>query len=282
MTQQQTYIHGHHASVLKTHNQRTAQNSCHFLLSSAHLKNLSSKTPAFTLLDAGCGPGSITISLAKLFPKAQITALDFSNTALEFAREAAAKEKVTNVTFVQGDVYRLPFETDAFDIVHAQQLLCHLADPVAAINEMKRVVKAAGGLIALRETDVPGVFFYPELVLLKRMFSLVTEQMESAETAEDARAGRKLKSWILQSKGAKKDDLTMSAGTWSYSSESERHAFAEAWMERVTSSDFALKTLESGRASREELQQIQQAWKEWSEDEDGFLCIPHGEALISC
>ena len=49
------YTHGHHESVLRSHRWRTAANSCAYLL--PHLR------PDMSLLDVGCGPGTITADL---------------------------------------------------------------------------------------------------------------------------------------------------------------------------------------------------------------------------
>lgn len=299
--QETHYINGYHASVLKTHNQRTAQNSCQFLLPT--LDNLSTskntlhppgpiprtkcsdkscnkkETPKFKLLDAGCGPGSITTSLAQLYPASRITALDISTSALEPARSTAAAAGVQNISFVAGDVYALPFEPNTFDVVHAQQLLCHLPNAVDAIKELMRVTKP-GGIVALREGDAKAIFWYPESEMLEKSWSLFAGEMESKNSTGDAKAGRKLRSWV-RAAGVEDAKVKMSAGTWCYSSEAERQAFGEAWMERVVKSDFAVKVVEQGMATQQELQGIRLGWEQWTQDPDGWLCIPHGEALIT-
>ncbi|KAI5261403.1 hypothetical protein E4T47_09438 [Aureobasidium subglaciale] len=268
-----TYINGYHPSVLATHNARTAQNSCQFLLPT--LSTLSTSHASFSLLDAGCGPASITISLAFLFPAAKITALDLSSKALEPGRHAAKQQNVTNVNFKEGDVYALPFPDESFDVVHAQQLLCHLPDPIKAIAELLRVTKK-GGVLALREADTRAIFFYPELPLLKKNWELFAKTIEGEGNTGNASAGRKLRRWV-RSAGVKEEEMKCSAGTWCYSSEVERVAFGKAWMERVV----GIKVVEQGLATKQEMAEIREGWKEWSQDPDGWLCIPHGEALIT-
>ncbi|KAI5241858.1 hypothetical protein E4T43_05118 [Aureobasidium subglaciale] len=255
-----TYINGYHPSVLATHNARTAQNSCQFLLPT--LSTLSTSHASFSLLDAGCGPASITISLALLFPAAKITALDLSSKALEPGRHAAKQQGVTNVDFKEGD-----------------QLLCHLPDPIKAIAELLRVTKK-GGVLALREADTRAIFFYPELPLLKKNWELFAKTMEGEGNTGNASAGRKLRRWV-RSAGVKEEEMKCSAGTWCYSSEVERVAFGKAWMERVVESEFAVKVVEQDLATKQEMAEIREGWKEWLQDPDGWLCIPHGEALIT-
>ena len=50
---------------------------------------------------------------------------------------------------VTGDVHDLPFPSGSFDVVHAHQVLQHVADPVAALREMVRVCRP-GGVVAVR------------------------------------------------------------------------------------------------------------------------------------
>ena len=65
-----------------------------------------------------------------------------------------------NCSFDTGDTYDLDFEDNTFDIVHAHQLLQHLTEPVAAIREMRRVVRP-GGIVALRDADYGGMIWAP-------------------------------------------------------------------------------------------------------------------------
>ena len=62
--------------------------------------------------------------------------------------------------FETGDVYQLAFSDDAFDVVHAHQVLQHLSDPVAALAEMRRVCRP-GGVVAARDGDYGGFFWFP-------------------------------------------------------------------------------------------------------------------------
>src|SRR4051794_17585465 len=127
------YTHGHDEPVLRSHRWRTAANSCRYLL--PHLR------PQMTLLDVGCGPGTITNDLAALV--AAVTAVEVSDAVLGLARDAVPRP---NVGFVVSDVHELAFDDGTFDVVHAHQVLQHVADPVAALREMRRGGKP-GGLV---------------------------------------------------------------------------------------------------------------------------------------
>src|SRR5699024_12397045 len=77
------------------------------------------------------------------------------------AAELAEAADVDNVLFEQGDVHSLPYADDAFDVVHAHQLLQHLRDPVQALVELARVCRN-GGVIAVRDADYAAMSWYPE------------------------------------------------------------------------------------------------------------------------
>ena len=150
------YIHGHHPSVLQSHTWRTAENSAAYLLPEL--------TPAMAILDVGCGPGTITAGLADRVPDGHVTAID---AVPDIVAKAAADVPRDNLTFTTGDVYALDYPDASFDVVHAHQVLQHLADPVAALREMRRVTKP-GGLIAARDGDYGAMVWYPDLPVLSQ------------------------------------------------------------------------------------------------------------------
>src|SRR5260370_20466571 len=148
----ETYLHGHHDSVLRSHRWRTAENSAGYLLGRLE--------PGMRVLDVGCGPGTITADLAALVPSGQVVGIDAAADVLDGARQEAERRGQANVRFETGDVYQLAFGDDAFDVVHAHQVLQHLSDPVAALAEMRRVCRP-GGLVAARDGDYGGFFWFP-------------------------------------------------------------------------------------------------------------------------
>src|ERR1041384_658529 len=152
-TPQNTYTHGHHESVLRSHRSRTAANSAAYLL--PHL------AAGKSVLDVGCGPGPLPADLAELVAPGTVTATEVSEDILKLARDEAAERGIDTVRFAVADVHALDFPDDSFDVVHAHQVLQHVADPVLALKEMRRVCKP-GGVVAARDGDYGGFRWVPE------------------------------------------------------------------------------------------------------------------------
>lgn len=198
------YTHGHHDSVLRSHRARTAANSAAYLVPELR--------PDARVLDIGCGPGTITADLAALVAQGSVTGLDAAEGVLETARAAAAERGLSNVEFTTGDVHALAFPDAAFDVVHAHQTLQHVGDPVAALREMRRVC-APGGLVAVRDADYGGMFWYPEVPVLDEWLDLYRRVAVSNGGVPDA--GRRLHAWAREAGFA---NVTLSTSTWTFSS----------------------------------------------------------------
>ena len=145
-----TYTHGHHESVLRSHKWRTVDNSAAYLAPRL--------TSGSSVLDLGCGPGTITADIGRRVAPGRVLGIDASAEVIEEARREAGGGP--NVEFSVADLYALDTDDDTFDVVHAHQVLQHLADPVGALREMKRVCKP-GGLVAARDGDYGAFRWYP-------------------------------------------------------------------------------------------------------------------------
>ncbi len=260
------YTHGHHASVLRSHSWRTAENSA------AHL--LPQLQPGQRLLDVGCGPGTITVDLARRVAPGEVIGIDASEAVLDTARAHAADAGI-EVTFAVGDAYALEFPDASFDVVHAHQVLQHLTDPVAALREMRRVTRP-GGVVALRESDYGAMTWYPSSPGLEEWRHLYHE-VTTANRAQ-ADAGRRLLSWTLQA-GFTPDQVTPSAGVWCFATPEDRLWWSSLWAERVVESDFARQAREYGLADDVALESLRDAWEAWGAEPDGWYATLHGEVL---
>ncbi|MGQ0776233.1 MAG: methyltransferase domain-containing protein [Pseudonocardiales bacterium] len=262
---QNTYIHGHHDSVLRSHRWRTAENSAAYLI--PHLR------PGQQILDVGCGPGTITIDLAQLVTPGSVIGLDKAAQPLEQARADAAEQGVRNVTFAVGDVYNLAYPDDTFDIVHAHQILQHLPDPVAALGELRRVCRASG-YVAARDADYAAMTWYPPDPRLDRWLDMYRRVARANHAEPDA--GRRLLSWC---RAAGFGETTTSATAWCYATAEERGWWGGLWAERVTSSALAGQALDLHLATREDLEDMAEGWLHWRDQDDGWFAVLHGEVL---
>ena len=258
---EERYTHGHHESVLKSHTWRTIANSAAYL--EPHLHG------GLSLLDVGCGPGTITLEFADHVAPGRVVGLDAS---AEVIAKAAEFER-PNLSFMVGDAYALPFDDDTFDIAHAHQTLQHVADPVAVLREMRRVVKP-GGIVAARDVDYAGTIWFPELPGLDAWLALY-EQVHRSNGGEPD-AGRRLKAWALEAGFA---EVTTTASIWNFSDDTDREWWGSMWEARVLQSAFASDALGKGLATQQQLELISAAWREWADSQTGWLGMPHGEII---
>lgn len=259
------YTHGHHESVLRSHTWRTVENSAAYLI--PELK------PGQSLLDVGCGPGTITVDLARRLDPGEVIGVDSSEEIVRRAVALAEDEGVRNAAFRVGDMYALDFADDTFDVVHAHQVLQHVANPVAAMKEVRRVLKP-GGIFAARDVDYGGVVWYPELPGLRQWMIIYRHVHYWNGGKPDA--GRALKAWARL---AGFTDVTSSASIWCFTSDAEREWWGESWAVRATDSTFATHAIEAGAADLADLQAVAAAWRAWVSDPDGWFGMPHGEIL---
>jgi SAM-dependent methyltransferase len=263
MNRMASYTHGHHESVLRSHNVRDIANSAGYLR--PYL------TPTTRLLDVGAGPGTITVDFAALV--AQVTATEIDEGALSLSRSLATERGLTNLDFSIEDVHALTFPDDTFDVVHAHQVLQHVGDPVQALREMRRVA-VPGGVVAARDADYAGFVWFPVLPELDRWLTLYREAARANGGEPDA--GRRLLSWA---RAAGFEDITATASTWCYASPAERAWWGGMWADRILESALTRQLLDSGMATGADLQEISDAWKRWADDGDGWFLVPHGEIL---
>jgi SAM-dependent methyltransferase len=263
--QQAKYTHGHHESVLRSHQRRTAEDSAGYLL--PHLR------PGLSLLDVGCGPGTITADLAERVAPGPVTAVDQFADVLNVAHAETQRRNLSNVTFATADVHRLNFPDDSFDVVHAHQVLQHVADPVRALREMRRVC-VSGGIVAARDADYAGFIWFPQLPALDLWRDLY--QQAARANGGEPDAGRRLLSWAQE---AGFDDIAPAGSLWCYATAATREWWGGMWADRILHSGVARELLQLGLATPAQLEEISAAWRAWAAAPDGWLAIPHGEII---
>lgn len=254
------YTHGHHESVLRSHRWRTVANSAAYVI--PHLR------PGVRLLDVGCGPGTITADFARRVAPGVVIGIDASAAVI-----AEARRDHPGVSFAVGDGYRIEFPDASFDIVHAHQVLQHLAHPVEALKEMRRVLRP-GGIVAVRDADYGSFTWHPGDDRLVRWLQLYREIARANRGEPDA--GRHLLSWVQQAGFAR---IETSASAWCFATPEDRTWWGELWSDRMTSSAIAEQAISEGRATPEELAGLAHAWRAWAACDDGWFAVLHGEII---
>ena len=123
---------------------RTLQNNCPILLDflSSDMK----------VLDVGCGPGTITLDVARKVTGGSVVGVDASETAIGHARSTVVESGLKNVDFRTGDAYSLDFSDDTFDLVYSNQVLEYLRRPADALREQARVTRPGGWVISMQRS----------------------------------------------------------------------------------------------------------------------------------
>jgi ubiquinone/menaquinone biosynthesis C-methylase UbiE len=147
------------------------------------------------VLEAGCGVGAQTVTLASNSPKALITSIDVSEASLAEARKAVQAAGIENVTLQQADIFHLPFASASFDHVFVCFVLEHLARPVEALKALQSVLKP-GGSITVIEGDHGSTYFHPDSEYARKAVGCLVELQ--ARARGNALIGRALYPLLTQ------------------------------------------------------------------------------------
>ncbi|HXX84387.1 MAG TPA: methyltransferase domain-containing protein [Casimicrobiaceae bacterium] len=145
--------------------------------------------PGSLVLEAGCGTGAQTTTLARNSPGARITSVDISADSLEEARARVDGAGITNVQFRQADIFALPFGPEAFDHIFVCFVLEHLARPSEALLRLKVLLKP-GGTITVIEGDHGSAYFHPDSAAARQAIDCLVELQRTS--GGDAMIGRQL------------------------------------------------------------------------------------------
>jgi SAM-dependent methyltransferase len=123
--------------------------------------------PGSSVLEAGCGVGAQTVTLARRSPGAQFTSVDISADSIAQARRKTDLAGLTNVEFRQADIFAMPFAPASFDHVFVCFVLEHLSEPASALARLGGLLRP-GGTITVIEGDHGSAFFHPDSVAARR------------------------------------------------------------------------------------------------------------------
>lgn len=138
------------------------------------------------ILDTGCGFGAVAIEIAKTFKAVEIVGIDLGKPLLKLGQSLAEKSGVADrIDFIEGDVRKLDFEADSFDVVVNTFMLHIVGDPLVMLNEIERVTKNRGRIML---TDLRRIWLALIFKKLKTAFTL--EEGKEVISKSDIRAGR--------------------------------------------------------------------------------------------
>ena len=149
-----SYVHGY-----DSRENRRLQDQANTLVELLHFDT--SYQAGSRVLEAGCGVGAQTVTLARNSPKASFTSIDISADSITKAKQAIESEGFSNVQFQQADIFNLEFEPQSFDHVFVCHVLEHLSRPDSALAILKNLIKV-GGTITVIEGDHGSAYFYPD------------------------------------------------------------------------------------------------------------------------
>lgn len=149
-----SYVHGY-----DSRENRRLQDQANTLVELLHFDT--SYQAGSRVLEAGCGVGAQTVSLARNSPKASFISIDVSADSITKAKQTIESAGFSNVQFQQADIFNLEFEPQSFDHVFVCHVLEHLSRPDSALAVLKSLIKV-GGTITVIEGDHGSAYFYPD------------------------------------------------------------------------------------------------------------------------
>jgi SAM-dependent methyltransferase len=261
----EVYLHGHHPVVVDEHARRSAERNAAYLL--PHLK------PGMSLLDIGCGPGSITVGLAEAVSPGRTVGVDMSEMALERARADAAISGLTDIEYLAADAYELPFPDGSFDAVHLHQVLQHLSDPERAMQEALRVM-TPGGVIGITEVDWDTATFWPRPPETDRFLEIY--DAVALHNGGDPDMGRRLRSMLEPLDLSR---MEIGAIVWTFGDAESTEQWGDLWWSRIQESNIATVAVEVGISTTDELAKVGAGLHDWGQAPDAYFSITHSQAL---
>ena len=256
---------GFSETILRHSRRRTVQSHATHLL--PHLE------PGLRALDLGCGPGTISVGLAKAIEPGELHGVDMEASQVAVATAIAEAGRQGNTTFDVGDVTDLPFDDESFDLVHGHAVLTYVPDTQAVLAEARRVLKP-GGLISIREAVYRSSFLAPDYEVIGQAWSIFSELI----TADDGHPniGKDLKSHLMQ---AGFTNITSSASFTSYSTAEEVEYFASVINDWFLSAGVRTAAMEYGVATQQHFDNLERALKRWISSPSAFGAVAYGESI---
>jgi SAM-dependent methyltransferase len=234
------------------------------------LPHLSSGT---SLLDCGCGPGTITLGLAEAVAPGQVVGVDLEPSMIELARSYAEKRQVSNVQFEVADIRELPFPDGSFDAVFTCSVLEHLGDPLVALQEIGRVLRV-GGLVGVASADWSDPLISPPDESVSQFFELFERGFR--RHGGSLNRGRHLGSTLRQ---AGFDVIEFSASYGNSTTPEAVQSAVEGYVEWIENIPLFDEAIEMSWVDRPTLDEMKDKMRQWSRHPDAFLATGRCRAI---
>jgi ubiquinone/menaquinone biosynthesis C-methylase UbiE len=224
------------------------------------------------VLDVGCGPGSITVGLAKV--AGHVIGIDVDDAEFAEARMYAAEHGISNVEFREGSIYELDQPDASVDVCTLCSMMETLDDPLAGLAEVRRVLKP-GGLIGASSIEYGGLILHgPGEQLLRRFYELRLKLWEAQGDVHPYR-GRELRG-LLREAGF--EQVEARTTYFSYGTEERVRTFGRGRATDCRDEWYVIGLTEQGFADQGEIDALEQAWTTWAESPDSFAAFAWGRA----
>ena len=261
------YTMGFSEEFLETTRRSTAEANAAYLL--PYLR------PGMRLLDFGCGPGTISVGLAKAIAPGELHGVDMEESQIGLARSVAAAGGRANANFHVGDVTDMPFEDGFFDVAHCHSVLMHVPDTAEVLAEVKRVLKP-GGILGGREMICASSFTHPDFGVIRKAWDMFEDLVD----ADDGhpQMGKDLKNHVLEA-GFENIKATASFDIYSTPADVKFiYTLANQWFLSPEITEAAIKY---GASTQELCDQIAKAYERWK-DHPGAVCgVAFGEVVAN-
>lgn len=218
----------------------------------------------------GCGPASITVGLGQV--AGHVTGVDLADAEFTDARTYVAEHDIENVTFLEGSIYQLDFRDASFDACTLFSMLETLDEPVAALAEVRRVVRP-GGVIGASSIEYGGLILHgPDEPLLRRFYELRLPIWEAQGDVHYYR-GRELRGLFV---AAGFTHVEAATTYFSYGTKERVRAFGMGRAADCRDEWYVGGIATYGLADQDEVDALEQAWTRWATSPDSFAAFAWG------
>ena len=248
------YTPGYSANAAAFMSSRTAESHAGFFL--PYLR------PGMRVLDCGCGPGTITLDLARRVHPGFVTGVDIAAGQIALAEAAAIYQGVANVLFRSCSIEQMTPEDEPFDAAFSHALLEHLADPVASLRRVRSLLKP-GGVIGVCSPDWRGFLVAPSSPALTEAIEFY--QRLQRENGGSVDAGGRLGEWLEQ---AGFSNVRMAAR---YECYANRTHIGEYLAQRIEQAEAVDGAVTKGWIDPEGPQRLTQTLRMWQRQPSGLF-----------